>query len=103
MSTKVKNLLRKLLAIIFGGFFLIDFGTKILYDRFSPDSLIVHPVPEFIIVSIIGWLMILVLPVAGAFLLYQNKRSGKIIIGIYLMFILLVSIISLIIPDFFAD
>ena len=100
MTQANKELFRKIGATIFAGYFLYSFGWQAIHN---PTSILVHPVPEFMVQTITGWMLTLLLPITAAYLMYRNKRSGIILVRIFAVLSLLVSIPELFDPGFVAS
>lgn len=101
MYQNKKEMLRKLIAIIFGCLFILLSASTIIQD--NQNSIFTNPSKEFIFEFILGWLTIFIVPVTGAVLMYKNYTLGKSIVSLYIILILSSVALELIFPGWLAS
>lgn len=103
MEKTKHNIIRKIGALVFAGFFMRPYIEQAIYNLAPKGSVLFYPELTTIAVSILAWTVTLLLPLFGAFVMFQNKPAGIIIIRIYTGLLLPFSIFEMLIPGFSAS
>jgi hypothetical protein len=59
--------------------------------------------PAPIIFSIIGWTLLLIIPLLASFLMLYNKRAGIVTVRRYSVFVIVLSLSVILMPDYLAS
>lgn len=96
-----KNLIRSIGAIIFAGYFLYKSIEHMLSG--NANSILINPTFELIFFSIIGWTLMLIIPVLSSFLMLYNKRVGIVTVRRYSIFFIVLLVPVVLMPDYVAS